>query len=157
MKIYFDQNSWHKIFESYTAKKFKEIILSRNIEIYFGIENLYEFGRLFLEDTQHEKIKYIFSYLWELSEIMHYLKEPNELIVDDLEYAIHGGKIFPFLDQFDTTSTKQEIYKISQGDYTKGRTFIANREKNIKKDSPEFCKAVKSINPKSKQSIKYGI
>jgi len=75
MKIYFDLNYWQRIFRSCTPHEFKSHIVSKNFEIYFGFETIYEFGRLFLNKKAKakEEIKEIFSYLWEMSDILKYL------------------------------------------------------------------------------------
>ena len=82
-------------------------------------------------------------YLWELTDIMQYVKEPGSLILDDLEYAKTSGKILPFLSNLNIVSTKQEIYKISQGNYSEGKKFIEKREK-LSEGKPRSSK-IKSI------------
>lgn len=156
MKIYFDQNSWHKIFDTYTVDEFKEKIKSENLEVYIGQENIYEFGRLFLDERANkESIERIFCYLSHLADFMSYIKEPKELIIDDFKYVAYGSEVVPFLDFYNTELLKQEISRISQGYFEKGKSFIAKREENINKDSLNFVEKVKSSNPKPQRNIEF--
>jgi len=155
MKVYLDQNVWQHLYQSYPIDDFKKTAISKNIEIYLGITNIYEFGRLSLNEKNDEKIKKIFFYLWELIDILKFIKEPNPLLLDDLEYARTGGKPLIFLDDHNTASVKQEIYRISQGNYAEGKKFIKTKEENIKKDSPYFIKKVKTINQPPEKDLIY--
>jgi len=155
MKIYFDQNVWQHLCQNYPVNNFKKDISSKNIEIYFSTGNIYEFGRLFLNKRNKEMIKKLFTYLWELAEISKFIKELKYLVLDDLEYARSGGKTLPFLSDINTASAKQEIYKISQGNYEEGKKFIKERENDIKKDVPDFINKVKTVNPPVRKNIKY--
>lgn len=155
MNIYIDQNIWQYLYQNYPAQSFKKEVVASNIKILFGAENIYEFGRLFLSQNEEKIIKNIFSYLCELVDIFKYIKEPNLLVLDDIQYARTGAKNPPYLNSFDIVSTKREIYKISQGCYKRGKNFVGDREEKIKKDSPDFSAKVKSINVPLKEKIKY--
>lgn len=156
MKIYFDQNCWHKILKSYDPSNLREIVKSKEIEIYFGLESGYEFGRLLIGDVKNrDSIKDIFSYFCEISDIVKYLKDGNDLILDDITYAQRGIEPFLFLDKFNRIGVKKTFNKISKGRYGEAKKFISRREKNIKKESPEFCEVLKSQNPKLTKKVKF--
>jgi hypothetical protein len=87
---------------------------------------------------------------------MKYLKETNELIVDDLICARRGRRILPFLGMINTILTKKRIFKISQHGYDEeGRKFISEREKDIKEESPKFCEELKQRDFKPEKGDKF--
>lgn len=154
-KIYLDQPIWQYLCEKEPILEFKSKILSKSIEVHIGTGNIYEFGRLLLDRNEKVLLKKIFSYMWEIADILKIVKEPTHLIKDDLIYAKTGGRTLPYLDELNTSSAKQEIFRLSKGYCPEGEKFIRNREEKIKLESPDFIEKVKKSNPKKKKNIKF--
>ncbi|OGR55126.1 MAG: hypothetical protein A3I11_02460 [Elusimicrobia bacterium RIFCSPLOWO2_02_FULL_39_32] len=149
MKIYLDQNIWEYVIQEFTVSSFLERIKRKQFELCLGLHNIYEFGRCFLENdmTKIEKGKIIFKYLHDLK-IEFFANTEKCLIESDITYAKYGGRTipFPWLDSLNIVATKQEIYHLSIGNFSKAKQFIKNREDGLTKNTPVFRQAVISNN-----------
>ncbi len=140
MKVYFDQNVWQLVINKFPASAFRQKLNSKDISICLGMDNIYEFARCFLDGNDLmniEKGKEIFKYLRDL-DICHFLKPTNELIISDLVYARAGGKLLPYLDEYNTIATKEEISRLANGWYDRAQKFIQNREESLTKSAPQY-------------------
>lgn len=137
MKLYFDQNAIQYIIERTPLRDLKNKFTSKKIQPCLSIDNMYEFGRCFLDEASLENIKKgkeIFNYLFEL-DIDCIINDTGQLIGFDLEYARTGGKILPYLYGYELTAVKEEIARLSKGFYDRAKKFISDREAEISRDN----------------------
>ncbi len=148
MKAYFDQNIWEYVINQFSVSEFEKRLNASKIQICLGTHNIYEFARLFLDENNLENIekgKDIFQYLSDMN-MDYFLKLPDQLIDSDLDYALTGGKLLPFLDNFNITATKEEMYRLAKGYSERAKDFIQNRENSITEDILEYRKSIIEMN-----------
>ena len=144
MKAYLDQNVWEHVIHKFSVTKFKQKLESNQIELCLGTHNIYEFARCFLDENNSkniEKGKEIFQYLSDL-DIAYFLNQIEQLIDSDLVYALTGGKLLPFLDNYSIAAAKEEMLRLAKGYSGRARNFIHDREDGLAKDTPEYRKAI---------------
>ena len=146
--MYFDQNAWQCAINKFSASEFKQKLETKQIEICLGMHNIYEFARCFLDENNSTNIKEgkkIFKYLKDL-DITFFVKLTDELIDSDLVYARTGGKILPYLDQYNAVAAKAEIYRLAIGKCDGAKEFIQNREKSLAKNWSKYRASVTKTN-----------
>lgn len=153
MKVYFDQNAWHCLMEKFTPSAINQEFKEKNLEVCLGINNIYEFGRCFLEENDLAKIesgKEVFQYLRDV-DISYFVKMTGQLVELDLDYARTGGRILPYLDWDDIIRTKEEICRLACGFYEKSANFVNQRENGLAKSTPQYRNAVIQANLKMRK------
>jgi len=123
----------------------------------FGIHGIYELARSFLNDDSRERAISLFCVLRDLDP--GYQVPVDKILEQEIIKLRTGSAVLPFLPYFNQIETKQEVEKLAHGVFDeKAKSFISNREYEIKSFYPEMAKqyiaSAKSIlreRPKSKK------
>lgn len=148
MKVYFDQNILQHIIEKIPASKMKKDLCSKGMKICFSMDNMYEFGRCFIDKADSKKIekgKEIFAYLCKL-DIDYFINDTGQLVDFDLTYALTGGKILPYLYKYDRVAVEEEMERLAKGLYSRANKFISDREAEISKSNPLYRRTILKLN-----------
>lgn len=133
-RAYLETNVINKALqEGFTGLDLKNLLHDNDYTPCFGIHGIYELARTFLDESGFERGKILFNILNELDP--SYQPTIQNIIDQEVIKLRTGAAVLPFLDNINIAATKQEVDKLSRGNFdAQARQFIIAREDSISKN-----------------------